>query len=145
MAIFSQNRQDFYRIVIPKLPEGAVRNEIMSAARPVPLPDVDHASIQWDGLETLLLRDVFKKPAFGQTAAKCVISLRSLVETAQMIEEAGVLLFQGLGRSDRDVRQPWIAASEAHQASLMALIRIEDALRYHRIRLIQQQDKGNPA
>jgi hypothetical protein len=133
LLVFAANRADFYAIAAEKLPVGPLRDAVRDAGRSVALPQ---GSILWDGCETLLLRDLYKKPQFGRTLAKTAISVRLLLESAQMIEEGGVLLCRCL-RTANPVRRAELTEAEAEFAErLLRLVRIEDALRYHRLRLV---------
>ena len=136
IATFRQNHEDFYRIVLPKVPDGSIRDTLAAAATTVAWPEVAPATILWDGSETLLLRDIYKKPQFGRCTGKTTVSLRMVVEEAQRFEEAGYLLCKVIIAANPGVDGVFTSVAAGFAGRLLTLIELEDTLRYHKIRLV---------
>jgi hypothetical protein len=86
--------------------------------------------------DALLLRDIYKKANFGVMRARTVVSIQDLLAAAQDFEEGGLLLYRHaahLGEMHKATYQPM---EQFHEERLLRLVKLEDQLRYHRVRLV---------
>lgn len=136
------NRCDFYTVVKERLRQKEILEALETAVEPV--QSAHHTGIQAavvsplvlsDYESALLLRDIYKKPVFGQQRAKTVVSVGDLLQAAQDVEEAGLLLFRHLTHLGDIARKTFQPMEQFHEERLSRLIELADRLRYHRMKL----------
>jgi hypothetical protein len=131
MEILLQNRQDFYRFLLPRLPDQNLRNNLQQIAE-LGEPTATSPSQDLEALENhnLNLVDAFKKPRFGERWGKTTVSVQEALERAIQFEVWIVL-------ATSNTTKP--LASKLHDIAarrLRELRTLEDNIRYHRVRLI---------
>jgi hypothetical protein len=89
-----------------------------------------------DLVSALMLRDLLKKPGWGIMFGRTVISAEDGLARAQQVEETGIILFMMLERNlTADTRNEMSSELARRKLALANLIRLDDDLRYHRLRL----------
>lgn len=130
MEILLQNRLDFYRFLLPRLPDEMMRARF----REISEQDSVAVSSLPDTLEaidsyTLNLVDALKKPRFGERWGKTTVSVQEALERASQLEE-WIALATSQKKSALTSQLHEIAARRLNE-----LRTLEDNLRYHRLRL----------
>ena len=139
---YLKNRAEFYRALLPRVPHTELRRLLAEAAGPADteeqiegilrtIPMRDPEEFLW----TLALKDVFKKPAFGQAWGKTTISFEEALARCEQMEEAGVMLFSELLRMYPQASAELNGEARQRKAALMAMLQLDDELRYHKRRV----------
>lgn len=143
LSTYLQNRQDFYFTLTARIPHPRLR-ELMTAVQGTQPPDAEAASwlaslpADWPRdsfLSALILRDLLKKPGFGSILGRTTIAFTEALTRAEQVEDTGLLLFSHLATLSPASSSPYPAAFARHQAALAEILRLSDALRYHRLPL----------
>lgn len=142
VSLYLQNRAGFYETLLSRLPEEVLRarmtkdlqpfaagSDLMQALEQLPAKPDDVL------LSALMLKDLLKKSGSGAAMARISISVEDALNNAQRVENTGVLLFSPLARCTDSAHSLFAEELAAREGALACLIRLEDELRYHRLRL----------
>jgi hypothetical protein len=143
---YLSNREEFYAVILPRIPLAEIRARIEEAATPFKptaelrlalesLPDAVTAN---DSFTAMSLRDLLKKPAYGTSLARTVISIHEALKSAAEIEQTGVLLFEHLGKSMPQPLPALELETVRRRAALTGLLRLDDGLRYHKLKTLSK-------
>ena len=141
-GLYLHNRAEFYQTLLSRLPEEILRARLADELEPFAadallLRAVEQLPATPDGtlLSALMLRDLLKKSGCGAALARTSISVDDALNNAQRVEEAGVLLFSLLARRENSPANVFGQELAVREKALASLIRLDDELRYHRLRL----------
>lgn len=137
VRIYLENREEFYRTLLARVPEPKFREYVREAVEAhlkhgETLPETIEIRPEDNTLQGLLLRDLLKKRGSGHALARTTISIEEALARAQHVEVTGLLFFETLARLGKDVSFAQQQA-ENHRACLGNLLQLDDALRYRKI------------
>lgn len=136
---FRRNREDFYATLLPRIPDPRHRNAILDIVNSdYTDPDLIEAIAELpensdhdEFISAIGLRDLLKKSGYGRIFGRTVISIFDTLQKAQTVEETGMLLFQNLAVQFPTLSPSFKREADFYRKALTALIRLEDALRFH--------------
>ncbi|MBK6910777.1 MAG: hypothetical protein IPK53_14990 [bacterium] len=124
MLILLQNRRDFYRELLPRLPDQALAARLQAIAEHCAPSDPE----EWPHVRAALeLEDPWKKPQLGARWGRTAISMAEVFERAIRFEELILQACAEHAASDLAVN----ASDRLEKLRILA-----DDLRYHRVRLV---------
>ncbi len=142
VSLYLQNRAGFYATLLSRLPEEVLRTRLTEELRPFVADSVLTRAVEQLPsepdevlLSALMLKDLLKKSGSGVALARTSISVEDALNNAQQVENTGVLLFSQLTRRADSPNNVFAEERATRERALACLIRLDDELRYHRLRL----------
>ena len=139
---YLHNRADFYEAMLSRLPDAGLKSRIQSGVEPITagpllldavgnLPG-EHSD---ELIDALMLLDLLKKRGFGTALGQTTVSVDEAFEHALQIEQTGLVLLSELQTVIGSANSILLRERESRKQALANLIRLNDELRYHRLRL----------
>lgn len=134
VAILLQNRADFYKSALDRLPDAIMREQLAFLGEP---QDIDFPELCSDDASSLsaalTLEDPLKKTGLGERWGVTVVSYVEFFDRAKSLEQLVVLV----ASTPEMAKLPTVGQLRFEaETRLKRLAELEDSLRYHRLRLL---------